>query len=206
MRTQSKWMKAAVVAALGLAAMPAHAAMSGMKGMEMSRYGGPVYSGPPALAVTASLVKAGGGPKDFSAAQALTSMAGPALVKAEVAKLTHQYGKAQVTSWLTVFNFAVKDALAKATAAGVTLPNATLSGKTLAATLVKAGTDSHGTFYTEYLLDKAVTHKIHVAVMNDIDAKYGANADVNYHRITNQAMVDLGHALGDKNLKVASLH
>lgn len=207
MRMNVKMTCAAAAAVLiGLAGVPAHAAMKGMKGMDMSRYGGPVYTGAPALAVTSSLVKAGGGAGEFSIATALTSMVGPKLVTAEVGKLTHQYGKTRVTSWITVFNFAVADALKKATAAGVTLPAPTLSGKALAATLVKAGLDSHGTFYTGYLLDKAVTHGIHTSVMDDIDAKYGPGADLNYHRVTNQAMVDLAHALGAKSVKVASLH
>jgi hypothetical protein len=199
------------VAASVLAAGAAQAQMSSMKpasamNMEKSRYGGPVYTGAPALAVTASLVKAGGGPVHFSTATALTSMVGPALVKAEVGKLTHQYGKASVGSWLTVFNFAVADSLKIATAAGVKLPAATLSGHKLAATLVGAGTDKTGSFYTGFLLDKAVTHKIHMQVMEDIDAKYGEPADKNYHRVTNQAMVDVAHALGAKNVKVAALH
>ena len=193
----------AAVVVLAFGGAPAQAKQ--MK-MDMSRYGGPVYKGAPALAVTASLVQAGGGPEDFSIATALTSMVGPSLVKAEVGKLTKQYGKARVGSWITVFNFAVTDALKKATAAGVTLPEATLHGKALAATLVKAGLDKKGTFYTEYLLDKAVTHNIHEGVMEDIDTKYGAKADTDYHRITNQAMVDLAHALGAKSVKVARLH
>ena len=176
--------------------------MSGMG--PHSRYGGPVYTGAPALNVTASLVEAGGG-TDFSIAKALTSMVGPDLVNAEVTKLTKQYGKDDVDSWITVFDFAVADALDHATKAGVTLPAADLNGKTLAGTLVKAGLDSHGVFYTEYLLDKAVTHDIHMAVMDDIDTKYGADADTNYHKITNQAMVDLAHALGAK-AKLAKLH
>ncbi|MBV9848067.1 MAG: hypothetical protein JO250_00115 [Armatimonadetes bacterium] len=203
---KSPWTMAALVVALvSLGALPATAAMKGMGEMG-SRYGGPVYDGPPALTVTASLVKAGGGPENFSIATALTSMVGPNLVGAEVKKLTRQYGKARVGSWITVFNFAVSDALQKATAAGVTLPEGNLSGKALAATLVKAGLDKKGTFYTEYLLDKAVTHKIHMAVMDDIDAKYGVQKDEDYHRITNQAMADLAHALGAKTVKVASLH
>jgi hypothetical protein len=179
-----------------------------MAGMDMGRYGGPVYSGPPALNVTSALVAAGGGADNYSTATALTAMVGAPTVKAEVGKLTKQYGKTKVVSWLTVFDFAVKDALAKATAAGVVLPapDPKLSGKKLAATLVTAGSDKTGTFYTEFLLDKAVTHAIHVAVMDDIDAKYGAPADTNYHRITNQAMVDVAHALGAKSVKVASLH
>ena len=195
------------VAAALLAAGAAQAqdAMSGMD-MDKSRYGGPVYSGTPALAVTASLVKAGGGPASYSTAQALTSMVGPKLVKAEVGKLTKQYGKAGVGSWLTVFDFAVKDALKIATGAGVRLPAGPLSGHKLASTLVGAGADKDGTFYTEFLLDKAVTHKIHMQVMEDIDSKFGEPADRNYHRVTNQAMVDVAHALGAKSVKVAPLH
>ncbi len=179
-----------------------------MKGMDMARYGGPVYTGAPALNVTSALVAAGGGADNYSTATALTAMVGAPTVTAEVGKLTKQYGKARVGSWLTVFDFAVKDALAKATAAGVTLPDPdpSLTGKTLATTLVTAGLDKKNVFYTEYLLDKAVTHNIHVAVMNDIDAKFGAKADTDYHRITNQAMVDVAHALGAKKVKVAKLH
>ena len=189
-----------------LAAGAAHAqdAMGG--DMDKSRYGGPVYSGAPALAVTASLVKAGGGPAHYSTAKALTSMVGGKLVTAEVGKLTKQYGKASVGSWLTVFDFAVNDALKIATAAGVKLPAGPLAGHKLASTLVGAGSDKDGTFYTEFLLDKAVTHKIHMQVMEDIDSKFGEPADKNYHRLTNQAMVDVAHALGAKSVKVAPLH
>jgi len=56
-------------------------------GKMMSRYGGPIYSGAPALAVTSALVAAGGGPAHFSTATALTSMLGKATVAAEVKKL-----------------------------------------------------------------------------------------------------------------------
>ncbi len=190
---------------------PAPAPMSGMDmskpmSMDMSRYGGPVYNGDPALAVTASLVKAGGGASSYSTAAALTSMVGAPTVTAEVDKLTKQYGADKVKSWLTVFDFAVDDSLDVATKAGVTLPDATLSGKDLAVALVTAGTDKKNVFYTEYMLDHAVSHKIHVQVMNDIDAKYGPDADANYHAVTNQAMVDVAHALGAKKVKLAKFH
>ncbi|CAN5559041.1 hypothetical protein BH11ARM2_BH11ARM2_24890 [soil metagenome] len=174
--------------------------------MKESRYGGPVYEGAPALTVTASLVKAGGGPAHFSTAKALTSMVGPKLVKAEIAKLTKQYGRTRVGRFLQVFDFAVNDSLMMATKAGVKLPMANLSGKALAGTLVKAGMDKDGTFYTEFLLDKAVSHDIHMAVMNDIDMKFGADADKDYHRISNQAHYDLAKALKIPGVKLASLH
>lgn len=177
-----------------------------MDKMDMSRYGGPVYTGAPTLAVTASLVKAGGGPGQFSAVKALTAMVGEDLVKAEVAKLTKQYGEEKVNSFVQVQNFAVEDSLKIATAAGVKLPKANLSGKKLASTLLTAGMDQKGVFYTEFLLDKAVTHKIHTTVMDDIDAKFGADADTNYHTISNQLWFDVGQALGNKTVKLAEMH
>ena len=174
--------------------------------MDMSRYAGPVYNGAPALAVTASLVKAGGGAAKYSTATALTSMVGGKLVGAEVGKLTTQYGAEKVKSWLTVFDFAVSDALKIATGAGVKLPSAPLKGKKLAATLVGAGQDKDGAFQIEYLLDKAVTHKIHVQVMNDIDAKFSPEVDSDYHKISNQAMYDVAQALGVKTVKLSEFH
>jgi hypothetical protein len=188
---------AALTALTGVVLLPAHA---------HSRYGGSSYEGKPALTVTASLVQAGGGAAHFSTAKALTSMVGSKLVNAEVAKLTKQYGKAKVASWLQIGDFAVKDALRITTKAGVKLPKGNLSGKQLASTLVKAGLEKNGTFNIELLLDKAVTHNIHVQVMNDIDKKFGGGVDANYHKISNQAFYDLAHALGAKSVKLSKFH
>ena len=174
----------------------------------MNRYGGPIYAGKPALNVTASLLKAGGGGPNFSMAKALTSMAGSKVINAEVAKLNKQYGAKRVAHFLVVSDYAVKASYYKAVKAGVKLPQADLSGTKLAATLVNAGLDSHNTFYFGTLLDKAVTHGIHMSVMDDIDNKkwYGEKSDEDYHRITNQAMYDLAHVLGLKQVKLAPLH
>ena len=100
---------------------------------QMGRYGGPVYDGAPALAVTASLVAAGGGPAKYSTATALTSMLGADTVKAEVGKLTGQYGADAVNQWLATFDFAVKDALKIATAAGVKLCRAPAAARSTSA-------------------------------------------------------------------------
>lgn len=173
-----------------------------------NRYGGPTYGGTPALAVTAALVRAGGGAGHFSLAQALTSMVGTQTVNTEVRKLTQQYGKAAVDTWLSGFNFAVEDALQVATKAGVQLPPpADLQGQKLAAALVDAGVDPKtNVFWSGLLYDKALSHGIHNQVMDDIDQKYGATTDLTVHRITNQAMCDLAHALGETKVQVAPLH
>ena len=54
--------------------------------------------------------------------------------------------------------------------------------------------------------DELVTHQIHEAVMNDIDKKFGAAADGNYHRIADQAHYDLAQALGVTSVKLAAYH
>ena len=176
--------------------------------MESNWFGGPVYSGEPALEVTAALVKAGGGAEDFSFAKALVSMLGEKTVNAEVAKLTKQYGEKNVTDFIDGMTFAVKDGLKRATEAGVKLPDAPadLTGTTLAKTLVQAGTVSDNTFWSGYLFDKALSHPIHMQVMADIDVKVGHASDENTHKILNQAMYDVAQALGMKDVKLAPLH
>ncbi len=171
-------------------------------------FGGPIYNGEPALDATAALVKAGGGAENFSFAKALVSMVGEKTVNAEVAKLTQQYGKANVDNFIDGMTFAVKDGLKRATEKGVKLPAppAALHGAALAKGLVQAGTTPDGTFWSGYLFDKALSHPIHVAVMADIDAKFNHGADENTHKILNQAMYDVAHALGETSVKLAPLH
>jgi hypothetical protein len=173
----------------------------------MNWFGGPVYKGEPALDVTAALVKAGGGPDNFSFEKALVSMLGAETTKAEVAALTEKYGAENVQSFVQGMDFAVSDALKRATEAGVKLPEpAKLEGKELAKALIQAGTVPDGTFWSGYLFDKALSHDIHNQVMADIEAERDANADLNVHKILNQAMYDAAQALGMKEVKLASLN
>jgi len=168
---------------------------------------GYAFTGKPDLAATISLVKAGGGPTNFSIATALTALVGPELTTAEVNKLTKQYGKAAVGNFITVQNFAVTQSAATAIAAGVKFPDANISGKTLAARLVGLGVPGNrGAFLTGTMLDHLVTHGIHESTMAAIDAKYGPKLDANYHQISNQAFYDLAQALGAKTVKLAAFH
>lgn len=171
-------------------------------------FGGPIYSGAPALEVTAALVEAGGGAADFSFATALVSMLGEKTVNAEVAKLKKQYGEKDVNAFIDGMTFAVKDGLKRATEAGVKLPPAPadLKGVKLAETLVKAGTAPDGVWWSGYLFDKALSNAIHNQVMMDIDAKAGHAADMNTHKILNQAMYDVAQALKISGVKLAPLH
>lgn len=173
----------------------------------INMFGGVSYQGEPALAVTAALIKAGGGSENFNFAKALVSMLGEETVNAEVTKLTQQYGEAEVNTFLEGMNLAINFSLKHATQAGVSLPEpASLSGVELAKTLITAGTTPDGTFWSGYLFDKAVSNKIHHQVMLDINNSAGYEADLTTHKVLNQAMYDVAQALGMDHVKLASLH
>jgi hypothetical protein len=166
---------------------------------------GTPFTGAPDLDAAISLVTAGGTPGNFSIAQALDELAGKDTAAAEIAKLKKQYGPAAFGSFVAVQNFAVDDAVKHAIAAGVKFPAPTLHGAELAKRVVTLGLEDD-TYYEGVQLDHLVTHAIHEAVMGDIDLKFGAAADANYHRIANQAHYDLAQALGVSSVKLAAFH
>jgi len=155
-----------------------------------------VYTGAPALQVTLSMVEAGGGPSNFSTATLLKTLAGSHF-DAEVAKLTKQYGKDQVGQFLKTFDFVVADSLKIVGEKKIALPSKPnpdpKNGAALAGALWAAGQTGEG-YNVEVMLDRAVSHPIHVQVMADIDNKYGLAADAQYHAILTTAMKDLAAA------------
>ena len=191
-----------------VAGAPAPASTAAAAATGMNWFGGPIYNGEPALAATAALIKAGGGADNFSFQAALVSMLGEKTVNAEVAKLTKQYGAEEVKGFVDGMTFAVKSAVKHVTAEGITLPEAPadLHGAELAKALVQAGTAPDDTFWAGYMFDKALSNKIHVLVMADIDQAVGHKADENTHKILNQAMYDVAQALNMKDVKLAPLH
>jgi len=186
--------------ALAFPSGPDHGMPDGLAGGD-----GAMFDGAPDLQVASSLVAAGGPLGRFSIVAALTDFAGPTVANAEVAKLTKQYGQDRVTSYVIVQNFAVNDAVRVATAAGVVFPVAQLHGAVLAKDVVTLGLID-GTYYEGFMLDHVVSSKVHMAVMDDIDAKFGPVADANYHLISDQAHYDLAQALGASTVKLAAYH
>lgn len=173
----------------------------------INMFGGEAYLGDPALDVTAALVKAGGGAENFSFATALVAMLGEDTVNAEVAKLTEQYGEDEVNQFIGGMDYAVNSALRIATEKGIKLPApANLTGVDLAKTLVDAGIASDGVWWSGRMFDVAISHGLHNDVMNDINANVSFQADQITHKILNQAMYDVAHALGKTDVKLASLH
>jgi hypothetical protein len=152
-----------------------------------------VFSGAPDLRVTLSMIVAGGGPAHFKSTALVGTLAG-AKTEAEVAKLTKQFGAKQVASFLTVFDFVVADSLKLVAQKKIPLPKQPKpdpkDGKALSAALYTAGVVDGG-YNVEKMLDRLVSHPIHVQVMDDIDQRYGRDADGNYHAILTQAVLDL---------------
>ena len=195
--------KLAAIAALLSLCAPVAASAATMPNivMQPSRFSGPgVYTGPPALQVTLSMIIAGGGPSNFNSVTLVKTLTG-AKFNAEVGKLNNQFGKDKVSTFLTVFNYVVSDSLAIVKAKNVALPSTPSpdphNGPALAAALWNAGKTGDG-WSVEVMLDRAVSHPIHVQVMKDIDAKYGIAADADYHAVLNQAMHDLASVYGLK--------
>lgn len=155
-----------------------------------------VYTGAPQLALTLSMIEAGGGPNDFHTVPLLKVLTGK-LFDAEVAKLTKQYGKDNVAQFLKTFDFVVDDSLRIVTAKKVPLPAQPnpdpTNGPALAGALWAAGQTGQG-YVVEVMLDRLVSHPIHMQVMSDIDAKYSLTADAFYHTILATAMKDLAAA------------
>jgi hypothetical protein len=186
-------------AALALFLVLAAGASAAMmfKGDPTARYGGSVYTGAPDLPLTLSMIDAGGGPQHFKTATLVGVLAGKN-AHAEVAKLTKQYGAANVKQYLAVFDFVVNDAIKRATEAGVKFPSTPSpdpkDGAALTAALYKAGVDPKVGYNVEYMLDHLVSHPIHDQVMDDIDAKYGKKADAIYHSVTLVVFGDLKKA------------
>lgn len=179
-----------------------HGMPDGMDGMAGE---GPDYNGAPDLQAAISLVTAGGAPGSFSIVQALTNLAGADAAKAEVAKLTAQYGSVATNSYVVVQNYAVNDAVKIATDKGIKFPAPTLTGKALAVRVVTLGLVKN-TYYEGTQLDHLVSHPIHEQVMSDIDKAFGTVEDANYHKISNQAHYDLAQALGVKSVQLAAFH
>lgn len=195
---KSRWIAtlAGAAALIAAAVLPVTAAEMWLPNVadQPSRFSGPgVYTGKPALPVTLSMVIAGGGPNNFATLTLVKVLAGDK-TDAEVASLKQQFGDAKVTNFVTIFAFVVSDSLKIAKEKGVALPSTPnpdpKNGQALAGALWAAGQTGHG-FNVEVMLDRAVSHPIHLQVMKDIDAKYGLAADADYHAVLNQAMHDL---------------
>ncbi len=158
-------------------------AAAGWKGPTM-------YPGTPDLAVTAEMVAAGGGAAHFDSKKLVGVMAGKN-APAALAYLTHTYGAKNVDAFFRTFTYAVDDSLKYATQKGISLPSERVpSGSVLTQHLYTAGTLPNGQYDVGYMLERLVSHPIHMYVMWDINKQpdLGRKTDETFHIILTDAM------------------
>jgi hypothetical protein len=173
---------------LVLAGMLAAPASAGWKGPT-------TYIGTPDLGLTAELVAAGGGPAHFDSKKLVGVMAGKN-TPAALTYLTQRYGAADVNAFFETFTYAVNDSLHYATAKGIALPPAKVpSGPVLTQQLFAAGTMPNGKYDVGYMLERLVSHPIHMWVMWDINRQpnLGRKTDETFHIILTDAMHKLAN-------------
>jgi hypothetical protein len=117
---------------------------------------------------------------------------------AELSALNKKFGTSAVGNFVKIFPFVVSDSLKIAKQKGVALPStpdpSPNNGEALAGALWAAGQTGHD-FNVEVMLDRAVSHPIHVHVMLDIDAKYGLAEDADLSRRPQSSDARLGQRL-----------
>ena len=188
LRTRAAIVRAVFAACLSVSLVPALAA----------RTNAIEYHGKPDLPLTVSMVVAGGGPAHFSSAKLFAFLTGPLEAK-EAAKLTNQFGAADVKKSFAIFDYAVDDTLKIVTAKGIALPKPAPSPedpKALAVALYGAGVTSDGKWDVGYFLEHLITHPVHHAIMHDMDAHFGAENNGTFHMVLDQMMHDVGVAYG----------
>jgi hypothetical protein len=153
------------------------------------------YRGTPDLSLTAAMVAAGGGPAHFDSKRLVAVMAGKN-APAALAYLTHQYGSADVDAFFKTFTYAVDDSLRYATSKGIKLPaTAVPRGTVLTQELYAAGTLPNGNYDPGYMLERLVSHPIHMWVMWDINKQpdLGKQTDETFHIMLTDAMHKLAN-------------
>jgi hypothetical protein len=172
----------------------------------MDRFGGTMDNSNPDLNLTASFIGAGGGAYNFNIWTALREMGGRQFAEDEKLSLQAQFGVDKVAKWQDDFQFAVLDSYLLAKKNGIDLPATSMYwGPLLGQKVVDSGQDGNKNFYLGVMLDRTVSHGIHWQVLRDIDSMSGERSDYDFHRITNQAMVDLAHQLRLMDVKTGDV-
>jgi hypothetical protein len=149
----------------------------------------------PNLALSLSMDMAGGGPGGFTTNRLINVLFGDRHV-AELGRLQRRFGFAHVASFIHVSDFVVPNAMAIVQSKGMTLPDdpspSPRDTTALAGALYRAGLDASGSFRAQTMLDALLSAPVRVAVVRDVEAKFGRAARENYFTVLTRVMDDLG--------------
>jgi hypothetical protein len=176
---------------------------------DTNMYGGAVDDGSASLDLTSALLRAGGGPDNFSMKTVLVSMLGQQGAADELNKLDRQYGPNQVQQWLQGSNWLVLDGLNQLRNTGSNLPppSSDLTGTKLASALVDAGiAPDDTTFWTGYYYDHLFSHAVNKVMEADMNRKFSEYYAKDVYAVNNQAMYDVSQSVHTHNVRLAELH
>jgi hypothetical protein len=143
------------------------------------------------------VIEAGGGAQHYDTVALFHTLAGH-LAGLELMRLRMQFGKANVASFLTVFNFAVRDIVMtfgdERVNMNVTPAPDPHDGKALSAALVAQATRTGGSLDVDTMLDHLLSPGAHARVRSDIVKKFGTPGDDNFRAVLLQTLEDMKRA------------
>lgn len=171
----------------------------GVSGRAAPAHGGKMSAKdpPPNVALTVAVIDAGGGAEHYDTVALFRTLAGH-LAGAELLRLRMQYGKANVASFLSVFNFMMGDIVTtfrdQHVEMNVTPAPDPHDGKALAAALLAQAAKPDGTLSTDAMLDHLLSPGLNSRIRSDTEKKFGVPSYDNYRTILLQTLADMKRA------------
>ncbi len=156
------------------------------------------YFGKPDLALTSTMIAAGGGPKEFSSRALFQNLTGVDASR-ESAALVARFGAENVKEFFITFDAFVDLAIKEAGRQQLALPPpSVLGGRTLAQSLFAAGVMPDRRYDVGYMLEHLLSRPMHVILMREADASpaVGNAKNAEFHIILGAAMNDLHKLYG----------
>lgn len=162
-------------------------------------------SGAPDARLASTFIGAGGGAGSFSTIRAFDRMLGPSAVIAQERLMRVRFGSRDADRFFRMFTYAVSDAWTRASRANIRFPNATSQSGSVsqARRLIRAGVSREGSFDTTHLFAQLFSLPVAIAVMNDLDAKYGQGSSQTFAREGDRFFENVGSKVG-VSVKVAA--
>jgi len=152
-------------------------------------------SDPPAnVPLTVAIIEAGGGAQHYDTIRLIHTLAGH-LAGLELIRLRMASGKANVASFLTVFNFAVADIVSTfksdRVSMDVTPAPDPRDARALSVALITQAKAPDGVLNVDTMLDHLLSPAMHARIRGDIIKRFGTAGDDNFRAVLLHALQDM---------------
>ncbi|MBV8688671.1 MAG: hypothetical protein JOZ59_01065 [Candidatus Eremiobacteraeota bacterium] len=157
----------------------------------------PASDSAPNVPLTIAVIDAGGGPQHYDTVSLFRTVAGR-LAGAELFRLRMMFGRAKADSFLSVFNFAVKDIVTAFHEQRVDLNVSPApdphDGHALSVALVTQASRADGSLDAATMLGRLLSPSTNARVSADIERNFGADGDRNFLTVLQQSLQDMKRA------------